>query len=93
MLWNFFPTKNVYSTAAIKENCYIQAFPSLCFRSDSNNVNIIISEPPLWLSIPLTHRLRLHIRCLTLSCVDLCESQGTHGSRVGVRVHQCVRIT
>lgn len=54
----------------IKEDHYIQAFLSLCFGSDRNNVNITISEPPLECSIPLTHGLRLCSRCPTLSYLN-----------------------
>lgn len=86
LLWNSFDLKSVYSTAAskkkiitIKENHYIQAFPSLCIQSDSNNANITTSKPPLE-SIPLSLWMRHHSRWS--------ESQGC--MKLGwVPVHQC----
>lgn len=64
----------------IKLNCYIQAFPSLCFGTDRN---ITILWATFWALRPWTHWLTLHKPCL--SCVALFESQ-EHTVVVGVTV-------
>lgn len=90
LLWNFFfffCLQKYLQYCSIKkkkkkltENHYIQAFPSLRFQSDRNNVNITTSEPPLE-SIPLSLWMRHHSRWS--------ESQGCMKLGGWVSVHQC----